>query len=149
MRAEVSIEDKLLLELLSEELQGKQTVKSCEKTGLQQLFFRAERHRVLALLYNRIEVAEIAEVEKKMWLEKTKSAVLQSYHLLFTAKYVVELLEENGIPCVLLKGVTIASCYPMLCCRKPVLPKAVSSMAVIIPYGTVRSALRWKSIQDW
>jgi len=118
MREEISVEDKFLLKLLSEELQGGLVSEESEKANWQQLFFRAERHRVLALLYNIIEKTNLAEIEKKVWVERTNSAVLQSYHLLFTAKYVVDLLETNGISCVLLKGVTIASCYPVPELRK-------------------------------
>lgn len=118
MREGFSIEDKQMLELLSEELQGKTVSKKHEETDWQKLLLRAECHKILALFYNRIEAEEIAEEERKVWLCKTRCAALQSYHLLFTAKYVVELLEANHIPCVLLKGVTIASCYSVPELRK-------------------------------
>lgn len=117
MSKEISVEDKLLLELLSEELRGTQNGEKHAGVNWQQLFARADRHRVLALLYNRIDTEATVET-KQTWLAKSKSAVLQSYHLLLTAKYVVELLEENQIPCVLLKGVTIANCYPVPELRK-------------------------------
>lgn len=111
MSKEFSVEEKLLLNLLSEELPGKTGEKGQEYTDWKKLFERADRHRVLALLYNTIEAAEFPVEEKKRWMKKVRGAVLQSYHLLFTAKFVVELLEKNNISCVLLKGVTIACCY--------------------------------------
>lgn len=116
MREDFSAEDKRLLELLSDELQKKTEIKHYMPTELKNIFARADKHQVLAVLSRQME--ELPDVDKTFWQTKMRRAVLQSYHLLFTAKYVVNLLEENGIRCVLLKGATVANNYPIPELRK-------------------------------
>lgn len=110
MREDFSAEDKKLLELLSDELQKKTETKQYMPMELKDIFIRADKHQVLAVLSKKME--ELPETEKVFWQTKMRNAVLQSYHLIFTAKYVVTLLEKNEIRCVLLKGATVADNYP-------------------------------------
>jgi hypothetical protein len=53
-----------------------------------------------------------------MLAEVSRRTVLQSYRLLFLTKYVTGLLEENGIPSVVLKGAATAQFYPVPELRK-------------------------------
>ncbi len=110
MREDFSAEDKRLLELLSEELQKKKKTGYYMPAELKSIFARANKHQVVAVLNERMD--ELPEVDKSFWQTKIRCAVLQNYHLLFTAKYVVNLLEENDIRSILLKGATVANNYP-------------------------------------
>lgn len=108
-----SVEEKLLLELLSEELQNKTDTKKYENIDWRQIYRKADRHQILALFYNKMEEADLSPMEKELWLTKIRGTVQQNYHLLFTAKYVVELLEKNGVACALLKGAAVACYYSL------------------------------------
>lgn len=75
-------------------------------------------HAVLPLLY---ELLEKDEVPQSLWRhmeQKCRQTVQQSYHLLFLTKFLSGLLEENGIPVVVLKGAAVASFYPVPELRK-------------------------------
>ncbi|MDE6615600.1 MAG: nucleotidyltransferase family protein [Lachnospiraceae bacterium] len=79
----------------------------------------AAMHNVLPLLYDTLDNAGtsgdiLTEKVENMALQ----AVQQSYHLLFLSKYVINILEENGIKAVLLKGSSTASLYPVPELRK-------------------------------
>ena len=78
----------------------------------------AKKHAILSLLYDVIMEKEVFP-EHQMLLEKeTQKIVLQSYRLLFLTKYVVDLLDVQGIKTVVLKGVATASFYPVPELRK-------------------------------
>lgn len=70
----------------------------------------AAMHNVLPLLYDTLDNAGIENTALQ--------AVQQSYHLLFLSKYVINLLEGNGVKTVLLKGSSTASLYPVPELRK-------------------------------
>lgn len=70
----------------------------------------AAMHNVLPLLYDTLDNAGIENTALQ--------AVQQSYHLLFLSKYVINLLEDNGVKTVLLKGSSTASLYPLPELRK-------------------------------
>ncbi len=79
----------------------------------------AAMHNVLPLLYDTLYIARI---ERDIVLNTAENAALQavqqSYHLLFLSKYVINLLEDNGVKTVLLKGSSTASLYPVPELRK-------------------------------
>lgn len=118
MSAVFSTEEKILLDLLAEELQGKKDIQQRQKIDWNMLFSQAEKHSVLSLLYNRIETSDLQEGQKKRWISRCRSVVLQNYHMLFSAKYIIRYLEEHHIPCALLKGASIAECFPVPELRK-------------------------------
>lgn len=79
----------------------------------------AKQHGVLALLYDSLKGAAEIPVAEQRWLEKTcREILMQNYHLLFLGHWLVELLEENGIGCLLLKGSTVSALYPVPELRK-------------------------------
>ncbi len=81
-------------------------------------------HNVLPLLYDTLDnsVMEGNIAFDKAVNNKVENIALQTvqqnYHLLFLSKYVINLLEENGIKAVLLKGSSTASLYPVPELRK-------------------------------
>ncbi len=46
-------------------------------------------------------------------LQKTKNMMQNYYQIDAFTRHTVSLLEENGIPCILLKGISLAACYPV------------------------------------
>lgn len=46
-------------------------------------------------------------------LQKTKNMMLNYYQIDAFTRHTVSLLKENGIPCILLKGISLAACYPV------------------------------------
>lgn len=79
----------------------------------------AKQHGVLALLYDSMKEAEGLPVLERKRLEDTcRKVIMQNYHLLFLSRWLIELLEENGIGCVLLKGSAVAEFYPVPELRK-------------------------------
>lgn len=46
-------------------------------------------------------------------LQKTKNMMLNYYQIDAFTRHTVSLLRENGIPCILLKGISLAACYPV------------------------------------
>lgn len=75
----------------------------------------AAKHSVLPLLYDTLNNAGKG---KSMPVSVSLQAVQQSYHLLFLSKYVINLLLNNGIKVILLKGSSTASLYPVPELRK-------------------------------
>ncbi len=79
----------------------------------------AAMHNVLPLLYDTLDNAGICgDILARKAENMALQAVQQSYHLLFLSKYVINILEENGIKAVLLKGSSTASLYPVPELRK-------------------------------
>lgn len=79
----------------------------------------AAMHNVLPLLYDNLDNAAISDdILAKKAENMALQTVQQSYHLLFLSKYVINILEENGIKAVLLKGSSTASLYPVPELRK-------------------------------
>lgn len=46
-------------------------------------------------------------------LQKTKNMMLNYYQIDAFTRHTVSLLKENGVPCILLKGISLAACYPV------------------------------------
>lgn len=85
----------------------------------QKLLTLAKSHAVLPLLYDVLEPDEkLPQREREILTRLSRQTVQQSYHLLFLTKYLVELLNENQIPSVVLKGAGTAAFYPVPELRK-------------------------------
>jgi hypothetical protein len=79
----------------------------------------AEKHGMLSLLYSELcEISNASDILKDKVSTVAKQTVLQQYRLLFLSKYLTNLLEEQGITCVILKGVTVGAYYPVPELRK-------------------------------
>ena len=46
-------------------------------------------------------------------LQKTKNMMLNYSQIDAFTRHTVSLLKENGVPCILLKGISLAACYPV------------------------------------
>lgn len=88
-----------------------------EKVNMDNVLLLAKKHAVLSFLY---------DISNEAWMHQGKSfiqqesrqIVMQSYRLLFLTKYVVNLLKQNEIPVIVLKGVATGSLYPVPEMRK-------------------------------
>lgn len=95
------------------------------------LLENAKKHAVLSLLYDVLERMEMTK-EKFLFVEFcSRQIVSQNYHLLFLTKYLVDLLEQNQIQVLVLKGVATAEWYPVPELRKSgdvdlMIPRGVS-----------------------
>ena len=79
----------------------------------------AEKHGVLSLLYDVLSETEGLPTDLFDKVKKvSRSIVLQNYRLLYISNDIVHLLEKEGIPVILLKGVGTASLYPVPELRK-------------------------------
>lgn len=78
----------------------------------------AKRHAVLSLMYDVVQENRLFPDKQKYIEKETKQIILQSYRLLFLTKYVVDILSQQGIRVVVLKGVATASFYPIPELRK-------------------------------
>ena len=59
-------------------------------------------------------------------LQKTKNMMQNYYQIDAFTRHTVSLLEENGIPCILLKGISLAACYPETRRSRPLHQRAES-----------------------
>ncbi|MCM1568694.1 MAG: nucleotidyltransferase family protein [Roseburia sp.] len=74
----------------------------------------AERHRVLALVYDVLEgQACLGEKERDRLQRVAASTVRQSYRLLFLSRQLIDILERADIPVLVLKGSGVAAWYPV------------------------------------
>ena len=89
-----------------------------QKAEIAKLFHIAKKHAVSSLLYDRIREDEVLGKNCSLVEPEVRQVVMQSYRLLFLTKYIVGILEEAGIPVVVLKGVATASLYPVPETRK-------------------------------
>lgn len=121
MKAEFSHEEKYLLDLLKDALGNKVHKNIADndiQTDIMLVVSMARKHAILPFLYD-ISREQPLFNEHSMYIEKEcRQIVMQSYRLLFLTKYVVGLLEESGIPAVVLKGVATASFYTVPELRK-------------------------------
>lgn len=115
---QLSYEEQCLLAMLKEAL-GSQKDKT-EKFIWEQdapdwsrLFAMAKQHAVLPMLYDILEeYGAVPEPEWKLLVQDARSAVLQSYRMLFLTRYLIRLLQGEQITAIVLKGVATASFYP-------------------------------------
>lgn len=90
-----------------------------EDSDWERLLALAKEHAVLSFLY---DVCKHEETVPKWVLEKMQQAAyitaVSNYRLLFLTKHIYELLEENEIQTIVLKGISTASLYPVPEMRK-------------------------------
>lgn len=111
-----SEEEKCLLNMLAKALKNEQICLD-EKVNIDSVLLLAKKHAVLSFLY---------DISNEAWMNQGKSfiqresrqIVMQSYRLLFLTKYVVNILKQNDIPVIVLKGVATGSLYPVPELRK-------------------------------
>ena len=140
MNVRFSEEEKYLLVLLKAALNGEEALradKGLVKTNL--VAEVAKKHSVFSILYNELQNMTVTQEEKIQIEKHCHQTVLQNYRLLFLTKNLVELLQQNQIPALVLKGVSTASWYPVPELRKSgdvdlLIPKdiKVSKVAVIL-----------------
>lgn len=115
-------EEDYLLQLLSESLKKRDehtdTILDSEKLDWNKFLTVAENHAVLPLLYDRLMEETLSEENRERVEKAGRRVVQQSYHLLFFSRYVTELLQQQGIQVVLLKGPAISCYYPVPELRK-------------------------------
>ena len=125
MSTRLSNEQKLLCGLLGQALTGKHFRKMSElsqEADIRKVIQIAERHKVLPLLYEELcekwkgEPLDPADV--KLVENISRTTVKQSYRLLFLTRYLVRILEEAGVPVLVLKGSGTAALYPVPEMRK-------------------------------
>ena len=116
-----------LFELLKRSLCSEQEKESGEsETDLklsveewEELVQNAGKHSVLSVLYS--ELCEKRKLPEQLTRKAERTAtrtVLQQYRLLFTSRYLTEILRKNKISSVVLKGVTVGAFYPVPELRK-------------------------------
>lgn len=93
-------------------------IKSYENIEWENIDILAHKHILIPFLYEYVDDELIEEGLKDKWQKYSQDIVKRNYHLLFTAKYVLGKLSENGIDVVVLKGVGIAALYPVPEIRK-------------------------------
>ena len=110
---DISKAERQLLGLLRGVLTGKNTWNQEKDMDWEEICRLAGSHGVLPLLYEVLtENPAVPPVRQQAVTAAARSAVQQSYRILFLCKYLIGHLEEAGIPVVLLKGVGTASFYP-------------------------------------
>jgi len=83
---------------------------------------KAKKHVVIPFLFDAFYEGPLKDSVPAECLKEindiTKQTVIQSYRLFFLTKYVCNLLNENGIKTVVLKGIAAAREYPEMLYRK-------------------------------
>lgn len=112
-------EQRQLLRLLSVVLTGEGNLALEKNTDWEALCLLAGRHGVLPLLYEVMEAnPTLPPMQHEEIVRAARIAVKQSYRILFLCKYLVNHMEEAGIPVAVLKGVGTSSFYPVPEIRK-------------------------------
>lgn len=107
-----------LCRLLSDALHGTKSQTSDYDCDWASLLETAKKHKVVPILYPVLEDADLPPLWRGEIDSLSCSCVQQSYRLLFLSKYVISLLQENGIEAILLKGSGTAGFYPIPELRK-------------------------------
>ena len=115
---QITYEEKAMISMIAPALSGRSWGFRHAEPDWEQLIDQAERHKILPLLYPVLEKQPVSEAQMTQIQAGSQKVVLQSYHLLFFSKYVLNLLKENQIPAVLLKGASAAMYYPVPELRK-------------------------------
>ncbi len=116
----ISTEECTLLKLIKDSLQGKVhfNMDYLQSISVDEILSMSKEHAVLTSMYEVIKEMPMNEVQKSVLERDSKQVVLQFYRLFFYTKYLVELLEKNGIEVIVLKGLSTASFYPYSELRK-------------------------------
>ena len=89
---------------------------------IEKTFNIAKGHVVIPFIFDAYTDCSLKEKVNETIIKElkavTKQTVLQSYRLIFLTKYVCNLLKENGIETVILKGLAAAREYPEMLYRK-------------------------------
>lgn len=104
--------------LAKEKLGEKEEYQSDEAQNWDQLLIMLQKHALLSLICPLIPCMKFPSKFEESVNLAGRTMVLQNYHLLFFAQYVVSILLDAGISVVLLKGITTASFYPVPELRK-------------------------------
>ncbi len=138
-------EEDYLLQLLSESLKKRDehidTILDSEKLDWNKFLTVAENHAVLPLLYDRLMEETLSEENRERVEKAGRRVVQQSYHLLFFSRYVTELLQQQGIQVVLLKGPAISCYYPV-----PELRKSGDVDLLLLDKDKLAQALHWQRL---
>lgn len=120
MSRQLNEEETVLCRLLSAALHAKPCrMQEVKNADWEKVLGLADGHRVLPLLYDVLSEASVLTPEQQKLLDhKSRRTVRQSYRLLFLSRSVIELLKENGVDAVLLKGSGTAGLYPVPELRK-------------------------------
>lgn len=125
MNTRLSKEQRILCLLLCQALNGEYSRELdglSRQADMKKVIHMAQRHKVLSLLYgvlceewqgDALDAANLKLVESI-----SRTTVKQSYHLLFLTSYLVKILEEAGVPVLVLKGSGVAELYPVPELRK-------------------------------
>lgn len=105
--------EKVLISLLKRSISGN----SWDESAVSDAIFRlAEFHKVGTLLY---ELLKSSHLQIPVQLQKdSEKSVLQFWHLFTLTKQLCDLLKDNGIEVVVLKGISAARDYPVMEYRK-------------------------------
>jgi len=119
MTDNLSYDEQCLLDLISAALTGPGGAVFEKSPDWSAVFQLAKSHAVCSLLYDVLaDRADLPEEFKKISADESRKTVLQSYRLLFLSRAVVDLIEEMGVPAVILKGASISGRYPVPELRK-------------------------------
>ncbi len=129
-----SEEEKCLLNMLARALKNEQICLD-EKVNIDSVLLLAKKHAVLSFLYDISNEAWMNQ-RKSFVQQESRQIVMQSYRLLFLTKYVVNILKQNEIPVIVLKGVATGSLYPV-----PELRKS-GDIDLLIPKNIPESAIK-------
>lgn len=109
----LSKENQTLLALLGYALFGQELTISAENVDWDQVIAEADRHVVTALLYPSLK--RLAGVPESV-IHRTRNAAILSAakadDILHVQDEVIARLREQDIPCAVLKGFSVACCYP-------------------------------------
>lgn len=118
---EFKSEELLLFQLLDYSMHPNKKIEinMSEISSWDNVVYMAEKHGVLAVLYEVLSNNKLFPAEYMKSVEKkAQQNVMQQYRLLFLSRYLLELLNRNGIRACLLKGSAISFYYPQPELRK-------------------------------
>lgn len=113
-------EERILLKLLrasineGEKADRSEMPRKEEREFWQEVIRLAGAHAVVSLLYDTLVSGEILpDALMKSVEESSRMTVRSNYRLLFLTKYITEILEQNNIQAIALKGAATSSLYPV------------------------------------
>jgi len=119
MTDNLSYDEQCLLKLINSALTNNCVAVFEKSPDWTAVFKLAKSHAVCSLLYDVLEDrTDLPEELKKAFTSESRKTVLQSYRLLLLSKAVVGLIEEMGIPVLVLKGTCVSALYPVPELRK-------------------------------
>lgn len=106
--------DEKLLEIVKVTMTGENSAQCWELSGDEwdEILEKADRHAVLSILYDTLTKQKLSPDRQERVARASRKYVVQNYRLLYSTHKTIEALKKNGIQSVVLKGVSIACCYP-------------------------------------